>query len=159
MTPEETIASRRESDMSSVASAQVRCQLMAAMANIFETQVICDEVFPATRDQVAQVRKVIKEAISGEPALDTIVLLASELAANAVLHSGSSFLGLVIARTALGGLRVAVVDEGRKGLPCLRPQELEGESGRGMQLVDELAQRWGLIRQAGVGVVVWFDAR
>jgi anti-sigma regulatory factor (Ser/Thr protein kinase) len=140
-------------------SALVRHNLTAAMANLFEAQVIRNEIFPAARDQISRARKVIKEAIGDDPALDTVVLLVSELATNSVLHSGSSFFGLLVTRVAGGDLRVAVTDEGRRGLPRLQQQAPANESGRGMHLMDTLAQRWGITRQAGVGVAVWFDAR
>jgi anti-sigma regulatory factor (Ser/Thr protein kinase) len=148
-----------EVDGFDIASAVWRCRLLAAMANIFEPQVIYNEIFPATKNQVALVRSVVREVIPGHPELDDVAQVADELAGNSVLHSGSSFFGLIIARTPAGGLRVAVIDEGREGWPCLREHDPDRESGRGMQLVDALVQRWAFVRQAGVGTIVWFDTR
>jgi anti-sigma regulatory factor (Ser/Thr protein kinase) len=140
-------------------SALVRHNLTSAMANLFEAQVIRNEIFPAAKDQVARARKAVRDSIGDDPALDTVVLLCSELATNAVLHSGSSFFGLVVTRVAGGDLRVAITDEGRKGMPHLPQQAPVNESGRGTYLLDTLARRWGITRQVGVGVAVWFDAR
>jgi hypothetical protein len=140
-------------------SALVRHNLTAAMANLFEAKVIHNEIFPAVRDQIARAPQGHKEAIGDDPALDTVVLLVSELTTNSVLHSGSSFFGLLVTRVADGELRVAVTDEGRRGLPHLHQQAPANECGRGVHLMDTLAQRWGITRQAGVGVAVWFDAR
>jgi serine/threonine-protein kinase RsbW len=138
---------------------RVQRSVTATMAKALGSRVVRSEVFPASRNQVARVRAVISEIVADHPAFDTIVLLASEVATNSVLHSGSEFFGLVIARTTSGDLRVAVIDEGCGGLPRLRDEAIEDEHGRGLHLVDTLAQSWGITRQPGVGAAVWFDIR
>jgi anti-sigma regulatory factor (Ser/Thr protein kinase) len=84
--------------------------------------------------------------------LDTAVLLVSELATNALLHSASHF--RLTLSAAHGVLRCEVTDTGRR-----TPQVLEAgcaESGRGMFLVEALARRWGC-HQDGTGKTVWFE--
>lgn len=81
--------------------------------------------------------------------LDPARLIVAELAANAVLHgrvTGRSFrLGLTV--TAPGSLRIEVTDPRGDQLP---PQERAAdgaepaESGHGLLLVEELADRWGV---------------
>ncbi len=46
--------------------------------------------FPGRSDQVSQVRCDLARHLSGCPATDDAVLIASELAANAILHSASA---------------------------------------------------------------------
>lgn len=126
------------------------------MARIFGNRVIWNQVFPARADQLTVVRRSTATAASGRPERNAIILLANELATNAIRHSGSELFGLIVTRTATG-LRVAVVDEGRTGFPQLRGEILDAEAGRGLRLIDALAHRWGIVRQPGIGVAVWFD--
>jgi anti-sigma regulatory factor (Ser/Thr protein kinase) len=93
---------------------------------------------------------------------DTAVLLTSELVANAMQHSnscrggGSVTVSLIAIR---GGIRAEVTDDGGASVPALLrgagPAEL-AETGRGLQLVDMLAARWGYSREPS-GTVTWFE--
>jgi anti-sigma regulatory factor (Ser/Thr protein kinase) len=112
--------------------------------------------FKATRDQVALARRLTQETLANHPAVDVAVLLVSELTTNCVQHSGSSFFTVVIARTLDCTLHINVIDEGCKGLPHLHYGELEDERGRGIRLVDQFAKRWGITREQGAGMAVWF---
>ncbi len=83
---------------------------------------------------------------------EAAALLASELAANAVIHANSSF----EVRVAEEGkaFRVEVVNDSPEMLVALR--EPSDGSGRGLHIVDTLASRWGtdvMDRQK----VVWFE--
>jgi hypothetical protein len=83
---------------------------------------------------------------------DVAELLVGELATHALVHAESRFRLTLFA--AHGVLRREVADTERRV-----PRVLEagtGESGRGMFLVDALAQRWGCHR-AGPGKTVWFE--
>jgi anti-sigma regulatory factor (Ser/Thr protein kinase) len=84
----------------------------------------------------------------------TAVLLTSELATNAVLHSGCEHFTVEV--TQIGGAsRIAVSD----CHPNLRPRrDDDDEGGRGLALVADLAERWGIQDQpAGAGKTVWFE--
>jgi anti-sigma regulatory factor (Ser/Thr protein kinase) len=84
---------------------------------------------------------------------DDTALVVTELVTNAVLHSHSDFT-LTLSLTG-GSLRVAVGDSGCQ-LPRLRhPTEL-ATSGRGVQIVATLAERWG-VEVVGDGKVVWAE--
>ena len=83
---------------------------------------------------------------------DTVELLVSELVTNAVRH-GAGDIGLRLIRA--GSLLCEVRDEGHD-LPALRSNDITAESGRGLQLVTALADRWGTQRTP-TGKVVWFE--
>ena len=92
----------------------------------------------------------------------TVALVVGELAANAVQHGrvpGREFgLRLVLDRAARV-LRVEVADAASaKRLPTAAPSSSpDGESGRGLLLVDVLAERWGSTPRSPVGKTVWAE--
>ncbi|MDQ1017516.1 ATP-binding protein [Streptomyces afghaniensis] len=93
-----------------------------------------------------------------------VALVVGELAANAVQHGrvpGREFgLRLALDRAA-GLLRVEVADAASaKRLPTAAPSSSpDGESGRGLLLVDVLAERWGSVPRSPVGKTVWAELR
>jgi anti-sigma regulatory factor (Ser/Thr protein kinase) len=97
--------------------------------------------------------------------LDTAGLVVAELAANAVLHgrvSGRDFLlGLALTTTAAGEtLRIEVTDARAERIPAAIRQDAgpEQESGRGLLLVEALADRWGVMRDpASCTKTVWAE--
>ncbi|WP_182877178.1 ATP-binding protein [Microbispora sp. H10670] len=91
--------------------------------------------------------------------VDEVELLVTELVANAVRHSesGRRSGGLVTLTIAAGddGLWIDVADEGSPDrAPCMRPFHLDGDSGRGLWLVNCLATAWG-VRGNQEKRVVW----
>ena len=84
------------------------------------------------------------------------VLLVSELVGNAVRHTGARVFGLRLRRRR-GWIRVEVRDPSR-GLPCLMPVQELDISGRGLFLVDKLADRWG-VDLLPRGKTTWFEMR
>jgi anti-sigma regulatory factor (Ser/Thr protein kinase) len=114
---------------------------------------------------VAEVRRLLREHLRewGVPALcDTGELLATELVTNALQHTTE---GAVLTATLVPGraagerLRVEVYDAlaRRPRLPvqAAAPDE-QGTSGRGLFLVQALADGWGA-HARGKGKVVWFE--
>ncbi|WP_254389852.1 ATP-binding protein [Streptomyces sp. AC550_RSS872] len=91
-----------------------------------------------------------------------VALIVAELAANAVRHGrvpGRDF-GLRLALDAAAGLvRVEVADAASaKRPPATPPSSVpEGESGRGLLLVDTLAVRWGSAPRHPLGKTVWAE--
>ncbi len=84
--------------------------------------------------------------------IPTAELLVSELVTNAVRYAqGKIGLRLVLE----GGLVCEVLDESA-ALPRLRHPDDSDERGRGLQVVSQLAQRWGA-RRAASGKVVWCE--
>jgi anti-sigma regulatory factor (Ser/Thr protein kinase) len=95
------------------------------------------------------VRELAREA--GADA-DDAALLASELAANAVLHANCGF----EVRVPKNGdaFRVEVANDAPEMVAALREPTEEG--GRGLHIVDALAQRWGVDTDHREKVV-WFE--
>ncbi|MEU3569251.1 ATP-binding protein [Kitasatospora sp. NPDC036755] len=94
---------------------------------------------------------------SGDRYRDTAELLLGELFANAVQHSDGPDDCHIEIRISLCGsrLRLEVHDAGT-GRPTLRTASPDDECGRGLFLVDELAERWGCSsRPGGIGKFVW----
>ena len=84
--------------------------------------------------------------------LPTTELLVSELVTNAVRYAqGKIGLRLILE----GGLVCEVLDDSA-ALPRLRHPDDSDERGRGLQVVSQLAQRWGA-RRAASGKVVWCE--
>ncbi|MFD9396386.1 ATP-binding protein [Streptomyces sp. NPDC060000] len=103
----------------------------------------------ATRRGARLARLLAAEQLSswGVP-LDPARLVVAELAANAVLHGrvpGRSF-RLVLSVAAPGTLRIEVADTRGDHLPSRTrvAAEAPAESGYGLLLVEELADRWGV---------------
>ncbi|WP_454366918.1 ATP-binding protein [Streptomyces ambofaciens] len=89
-----------------------------------------------------------------EDMVETLELLASEVVANAVVHTGKGCQVTV----SWDGTRVRLEVEDAEGghLPQRPSDGSYEENGRGLQLVDGLAQRWGS-RPTPDGKVVWFE--
>jgi anti-sigma regulatory factor (Ser/Thr protein kinase) len=77
--------------------------------------------------------------------LDEAVLLASEVSTNAVMHTASGDRGTfdVTVRRCSSSVRVDVHDSGARQPPMALPQDHLAEEGRGLGLVDLVADRWG----------------
>lgn len=89
-----------------------------------------------------------------EDTVETLELLAGEVIANAVVHTGE---GCQVTVSWDGTcVRLEAEDAEDCLLPQRAPTDWDGESGRGLQLVDALAQRWGS-RPTADGKVVWFE--
>lgn len=104
----------------------------------------------------------------GLPCNEIVTLIAAELAANAVRHGhvpGRDFhlrLTATVSSSASADIfRVEVSDTRTERRPrsgtTVRPP-LDSESGRGLYLVAELADRWGVMDRDGApGKVVWAE--
>ncbi len=110
-------------------------------------------------DQVAKARRLVSTALGREhPLHDDCVLLTSEIATNAVIHSRSGEGGTFTVTVAYsaGGVRVSVQDEGSAEAPCVCHTSADATGGRGLPLIEALAHRWGFVREAGANRV-WFE--
>jgi len=95
----------------------------------------------------------------GHPCGDDAMLLASELFTNSLRHSSSGLPGETVTVTAgVGAVRVEVADRSGPGVPELRPAGADAEDGRGLGIVERLAERWGWRRRGG-RTVTWFVLR
>lgn len=106
---------------------------------------------------VPEVRRALRELLrhwGGPGCSETAELLTSELVTNALIHTDRD--AVLTATVGPHGLRVEVRDfVGRR--PRLRlPDAGDGTHGRGLVLVQSLADAWG-VRAHGVGKAVWFE--
>jgi anti-sigma regulatory factor (Ser/Thr protein kinase) len=83
-------------------------------------------------------------------------LLACELVTNAVQHAGDASAVTVTVLRFGQFVHVDVHDDGRSNLPNWRESTGDAENGRGFQLVNEIAYRWGFLREPA-GTCVWFE--
>ncbi|SBT94846.1 Anti-sigma regulatory factor (Ser/Thr protein kinase) [Streptomyces sp. DI166] len=109
----------------------------------------------ATARRLAQVVVLRQWGLTAKMTEDA-VLLVSELVGNAVRHTGARVFGLRMRRRR-GWIRIEVRDPSR-GLPCLMPVQEMDVSGRGLFLVDKLADRWG-VDLLPRGKTTWFEMR
>ncbi|WP_171053044.1 ATP-binding protein [Streptomyces marianii] len=114
--------------------------------------------------EVGRARRWARSRLAGsgigddEPLAEILVLLISELVTNAVVHTGCPavlrmLFGLGAAEA--GTVRVEVADS------CSRPPQPrrsagDDTGGRGLELVDGLADRWGWKRE-GAGKSIWCE--
>jgi anti-sigma regulatory factor (Ser/Thr protein kinase) len=111
---------------------------------------------PPTVAAVATARRMVVGFLSPgipEPTVRVAVLLTSELVTNAVVHATTPF------RLDVGveGSVIAVaVSDSAVGLASLSNPGCAEEHGRGLQLVEALAARWGSETLVG-GKRVWFE--
>jgi anti-sigma regulatory factor (Ser/Thr protein kinase) len=98
--------------------------------------------------------------VPGEARADAVLML-SELATNAVLHTLSTRILCGVELSVDGCLRVEVHDRDHRtrSLPPCTPGP-EDENGRGLLLVRQIADRWGVARSTRTGGnVVWASLR
>jgi anti-sigma regulatory factor (Ser/Thr protein kinase) len=116
---------------------------------------------PGEPAQVSRVRGFVTATLTGaalggvDP--DAPTLLASELVTNAILHTNSGKPGGAVTVVILAlpdGVLVEVIDDGSPGIPVVKGDALAGE-GQGLYLVQQLATRWGYLRDQA-GTTVWF---
>ncbi|MEV4433485.1 ATP-binding protein [Streptomyces sp. NPDC049555] len=110
--------------------------------------------------EVGRARRWARSRLAGsgigadEPLAETLILLISELVTNAVVHTGCpAVLRMLLPGT--GPVRVEVADTSARP-PRRRHAEGEDTGGRGLELVDGLADRWGWQRD-GAGKRIWCE--
>ena len=110
--------------------------------------------FPGRADQVSQVRREIAAYLGNCPAAADMVLIVSELAANAIIHTqsrGSAF--TVRCQLASGAARIEVEDLGGPW----RQQRNPGDRPHGLDIVQALTgqDEWGTQVTGTGGRIVW----
>ncbi len=84
---------------------------------------------------------------------EAVELMVSELATNCIRHTNTGF-DLTVAEAG-GQIRVEVTDRAG-GTPTMRSPGPEDPTGRGLQIVNMLAERWGVEHASAHGKTVWF---
>jgi phosphoserine phosphatase RsbU/P len=123
---------------------------------------------PAEPASARRARRFVADAlerVGAEAALDSAVLLTSELVTNAVLHARTELMVRVsLADDPAGGgreartparVRIEVVDRS-PAQPERRTYGAHAGTGRGLVLVEALAASWGTTTVDG-GKSVWFE--
>ncbi|MFD9790196.1 ATP-binding protein [Streptomyces sp. NPDC059070] len=116
--------------------------------------------------EVGRARRWARSRLAGcgirldEPLAETLILLISELVTNAVVHTGCPavlrmLFGPVGGPADSGTVRVEVAD---KSACAPKPRHADGDdtNGRGLELVDGLADRWGW-QPEGAGKSIWCE--
>ncbi|MGW5430117.1 SpoIIE family protein phosphatase [Streptomyces sp. NPDC004059] len=118
-------------------------------------------VAPGDPEALSQARHLIRAAVRSwghRDRADEIELVADELITNALMHTEGS--AIVTLRALDGGhrrLRIEVEDSS-SALPRRREAGEDGVSGRGLLLVEMLADAWGVEARGG-GKAVWCEFR
>lgn len=87
--------------------------------------------------------------------IDAAVLLTSEAVTNAVVHAGTPI--EVVVRVDLAMARIEVHDRDPAPPTAGHPEPLDG-SGRGLRVIEALAEAWG-VHHSGEGKCLWFELR
>lgn len=114
--------------------------------------------FPSTPSSAGEARRFVESVLDGtdlEHLAYPATMLVSELVANAILHTGTPLTVAVL----VDGDRVRVeVHDGSAQLPVRKHYSNMSGTGRGLMLVEQMAEEWGYDRIAGTqGKVVWFE--
>lgn len=116
-------------------------------------------VFPSELSSIPQARHFVRSSVSDYlpvHALDTVELLTSEVVTNAVLHADSD---PVVEVAAEGGtVRISVQDQ-NPAWPSPKRVCDDATSGRGLALVDTMADAWGVESLPKEGKRIWFEVR
>jgi anti-sigma regulatory factor (Ser/Thr protein kinase) len=107
---------------------------------------------------VVTARRVVGELLTGWAAphdRQDAELLVTELVANVVDHAGDESVLTLEVSLSDTWLRIAVTD-GSAIRPVVRELNREAPRGRGMQLVEAIADRWGVDDHLG-GKRVWLE--
>jgi anti-sigma regulatory factor (Ser/Thr protein kinase) len=121
---------------------------MSARAEVVLLEIPCDENAPGS------VRHALARFDSLGWILGDVMLIASELVSNAVLHSGCSSENLLEVEARLGTdqMMITVSDPGLSGGSAMTRSGADTTGGWGLRLVDLLAARWGSDRSDGYRV-------
>jgi anti-sigma regulatory factor (Ser/Thr protein kinase) len=113
--------------------------------------------FPATPSSVAQARRLVMDAAAAfglRELEDRVELLVSELVTNAVRHARGP-VRVRASRPRTRTITVMVCDK-EYSRPTLERGDRSADGGRGLQIVDAVSDRWGVVSRAD-GKCVWFE--
>ncbi|MFE0202532.1 ATP-binding protein [Streptomyces sp. NPDC058985] len=104
------------------------------------------QTFPCEPATAEIGRQLVRDALGVwrlDSLADVAALIMSELIANAVRHTSCHSIRLIIGRPSAIRVRVGVVDRAPLRLPVLGQAGEDDEAGRGLLLIDGIADRWG----------------
>lgn len=115
----------------------------------------CHQSWPAEAVSVPAARRFVRESLEGRQLawlVDDVALTASELATNAVRHARSPF-DVTLSRA--GSHVLLQVTDASPRHPSPRTSDDGHLGGRGLPLVAELGDAWGVVTALTGGKVVW----
>lgn len=115
-----------------------------------------ERIYPFSPSSVRAARHFVADQLESRPeeVVDAVTLIVSELTTNAIRHARTGF-SIDVAIDS-GHVRVAITDDGG-GQPTPSNPRLTDASGRGLQIVQHLADQWGITpSSSGIGKTVWF---
>lgn len=104
------------------------------------------QILPCEPSAAGLGRRLMREVLGGwrlDNLADRATLIITELIANASDHTLCSEVCLVLGRPSPTLVRIGVVDREPFHLPRLNQATTGDESGRGLLLIDAVADRWG----------------
>jgi len=113
--------------------------------------------FPNSPTSVTQARRFVAGHLEDAPTevVETVAVMTSELATNSIRHAATDF-EVGVNRTR-DEIRVEVTDAGA-GVPTVMSPDPSQPSGRGLFIVEKLADDWGVNTPSGqAGKTVWFS--
>jgi anti-sigma regulatory factor (Ser/Thr protein kinase) len=112
--------------------------------------------FSNSPTSVTQARRYVQAHLDGAPpdVADAVAVMTSELATNSIRHAATDF--EVVVDRSDRRIRVDVTDRG-PGTPVVLQADPTAVSGRGMHIVSQLADEWGVTASGtGDAKTVWF---
>lgn len=109
---------------------------------------------------VPAARRFVRDMLAGSPRLNDLELITAELATNAIQHSRSALDGGIFTVTVMalpGAARIQVMDEGSGWVAAGVPADLQGDGGRGLQIVSALADKSGHDLTIGRLRIAWAE--
>ncbi|MFD5480846.1 ATP-binding protein [Streptomyces hawaiiensis] len=107
-----------------------------------------DIAFTAEPAEVAALRRIMRlhlDVWGLQDLADEAQLCVSELVSNVITHVGPGTPATLAVSMQGTHLRIEVHDPDPRALPTLRDAGTDSEEGRGMTLVDAVADRWGVL--------------
>lgn len=139
--------------------------LLGTVSGPCNNETIMDVSWPAEETAAGRARRCVRGWLGDVQDLDIgdVELMVSELVTNACEHSGAT--GRPDGRVRLvavcdpDGLRIEVTDVGGgTTVPAPRRPDADDIRGRGLMIVEALADRWGHLTDPGTGArVVWIE--
>jgi anti-sigma regulatory factor (Ser/Thr protein kinase) len=114
---------------------------------------------PGEERSVANGRRFVREMLGlRHPAFEKVALGVSELATNAIKHTPSGDGGEITISLSIVGqvVRAEVTNDGTMTAKPHPRTDTDAEHGRGILIIDALADAWGVVENAGT-TMVWAE--
>ncbi|MEU3064871.1 ATP-binding protein [Streptomyces subrutilus] len=118
-----------------------------------------ERFYPRSRHTVGSARQFVTETLDVwgvTSRLDDVLLCVSELATNALLHGVPPGRGYRVWLLRFGDVVRAEVHDSGDGRPRVGRRGAQAPGGRGLVLVDAVADRWGVLPRVP-GKTVWCE--